>query len=540
MSASSRSTSAWRTKALISALMLCNFLISLQSSSSAATYFTIAAEFGRANEATWPVNGTLIASLMAQPLFARMSDHLGRRAPYVTAVVIFAITNALSALGSGWPWYLTIRTLCGVGSGGMLGLGSITLTDAVGLDQRPFYQSINYLVYGAGSGLGAAFGGTIVQHFGWPWLYVVQFIIAIPGAILLILYAPGADELSEKHSIDKILGGFVQSMQKFDWKGALYLCVSLLALFIFLSLGGNTFPWTHPTVISTGVTFAIAGFILWRHEMAVEMPVLHVQLICKSPIWNFLLAGFLLNMINHTAMYYAPVFFQTVLLDTPERASARLVFPSLCFTFVSALTSYIISRTGSPAFTLYGSQPFLLLGSAGLVVMAATALTYPLNNIAYTLSLGIPVIGASMLAPSALLTLLHLCDPEDHASANSSYILARTLGIFGATALGSTVLQNTFEYAIHKRELSTETLQDLQTIVRELFAVALLAVFILGFCSALMISFSLAKVYLRTRRMLARGTAIPSEPPSEHGLDDFSDGPDTEMSQLGTMATSPH
>jgi hypothetical protein len=158
-------------------------------------------------------------------------------------------------------------------------------------------------------------------------------------------------------------------------------------------------------------------------------------------------------------MYYTPVFFQTVLLDPPEQASARLLLPSLCYTFMSALTSYIISRSHTPAFTLYGSQPFLLMGTAALVIMAGTALTYPLSNTSYTLLLGLPVLGASMLAPSALLTLLHLSHPEDHASVNSSFILARTLGFFGATALGSTVLQNSFEHTVQGRSMSPKTLQ---------------------------------------------------------------------------------
>lgn len=84
---------------------------------------------------------------------------------------------------------LLTRGLCGIGVGGMLGLGrylstlptyilvarigyggdracwacfadggdvttvgSITLTDAVGLQRRPYYQSLGYVVYGTGSG----------------------------------------------------------------------------------------------------------------------------------------------------------------------------------------------------------------------------------------------------------------------------------------------------------------------------------------------------------------------------------------------------
>lgn len=118
------------------------------------------------------MNCFLIASLVSQPLFARISDQVGRRGPYISATLIFTLSNALSATAGDWNWLLLTRGLCGIGVGGMLGLGkylspdmvwhvadfrdatvgSITLTDAVGLQRRPYYQSLGYIVYGTGSG----------------------------------------------------------------------------------------------------------------------------------------------------------------------------------------------------------------------------------------------------------------------------------------------------------------------------------------------------------------------------------------------------
>lgn len=157
-------------------------------------------------------------------------------------------------------------------------------------------------------------------------------------------------------------------------------------------------------------------------------------------------------------MYYSPMFFQTVLLDTPEQASARLTLPSLSFTIVSALSAYMIARLGSPTPTLQASQPFLVLGTGGLVLMAGTAWSYQLDKVVYTLLLGPPVIGASMLAPSVLMVLLHQTAPENHASVNSNFILARSLGFFGATAIGSTLLHTTIKHLVTTLDLSPDEL----------------------------------------------------------------------------------
>lgn len=101
--------------------------MALQASSSAATYYPIATVFGQANVATWPVNCSLLASLIAQPLFARISDHVGRRIPFVTAVLVFIVANTLSVVGKSWTWYMFTRGVNGIGAGGMVGLGNVII-----------------------------------------------------------------------------------------------------------------------------------------------------------------------------------------------------------------------------------------------------------------------------------------------------------------------------------------------------------------------------------------------------------------------------
>lgn len=209
--------------------------------------------------------------------------------------------------------------------------------------------------------------------------------------------------------------------------------------------------------------------ILLRHESKIEKPVLQVQLIRQTPIWNFLLAGFLLNMINHTVSIVNTTFSSHVtnlvkgdVLHSSvfRNGSSGSTRTSKCSIAIAVLVLHTSQLFGFLYYiTLYGSQPFLLVGTAGLVLMACTVRVYPLSSVIYTILLGFPVIGASMLAPSALLTLLRLSNTKDHATINSNFILARTLGFFGATALGSTVLQNSFEHIVQRRGLSSAALQ---------------------------------------------------------------------------------
>ena len=136
-----------------------------------------------------------------------------------------------------------------------------------------------------------------------------------------------------------------------------------------------------------------------------------------------------------------PMFFQTVLLESPEVAGVHIVVPSITFTIVSALTASLISRSKTPAPTLYASQIVLIIGATGLVVMAAVFPKIHVASWIYNLMLILPAAGSSMLAPSALLTLLNLTVPDTHAVVNGGFVMVRLLGIFMAITLSTTVVQ---------------------------------------------------------------------------------------------------
>jgi len=135
-----------------------------------------------------------------------------------------------------------------------------------------------------------------------------------------------------------------------------------------------------------------------------------------------------------------------VLLDTPELASSHLVISSISFTLSSALTGTLIARFKTPRPTLRASQYLLAAGTFGLLLMATIFPTLKLNSPwIYNMTLILPAAGTGMMAPSVILALLKVADSEDHAIAVSSLIMMRNLGVFVATALSSTTIQNTIQ-----------------------------------------------------------------------------------------------
>ena len=147
-------------------------------------------------------------------------------------------------------------------------------------------------------------------------------------------------------------------------------------------------------------------------------------------------------------MYNTALFFQTVKLEDFETAGARLVVPSVSFTAVSALSAFLIARFKSPRPTLLASQALLVAGVVGLFVMAAVFPAHDVHDAVYSLMLVAPMLGVGMMAPSTVLALLDLTEPDTHAVINGGLIMARSLGVFVATAMSTTTIQNAFEASV--------------------------------------------------------------------------------------------
>ncbi|OPB40701.1 putative L-asparaginase [Trichoderma guizhouense] len=438
--------SSSRLALLVIAILMSNFSAAVDTGLSASTHTAVASAFRHTNLSSWPVNSFVVASMTVQPLYGRASDIVGRKAPYCIASALFAAGIVLSSFALNWEMLILARALCGLGSAGVTTMGSVVLTDAVGLANRGYYQSINYAVYGGGAALGSAFGGAIVQQLGWDWVYKTQIPISSLSLVLLCCLIPAQHGTVKQNSGQSRLQAI---FREFDWRGSACLMLTLICLFVFLTLGGNVYPWTHSLILIIGLlTLVLAAAFVFVERHAVR-PVLPLYLLIQFPACNIMVTGFLTSFINYSVLFNTTLFFQTVHLDSGQDAGFRLLVPSISFTVASCATGFIIARRGSPELTLQLGQGFLFVGTLGLVLMAAMFRTLSMPGWLYNIMLIFPIVGVGILASSTVLALLNVTPSRDQAVANGGLIMLRSLGIFISTAFSTTVLQNIFLASIN-------------------------------------------------------------------------------------------
>jgi hypothetical protein len=199
--------------------MLGHYVACFDTTIMASSHPVVTSHFRSSNSASWLSTAFLVTAISFQPLFARFSDNLGRRLPYTIAIVILA------------------RALCGLGAGGMIAIASIVTSDLVPLGIRGPYQSLNNLVFGAGSASGAALGGVIAGSLGWRWAFGIQLPALTICLCIAILALPGKLGISE----DLEKSTLRQAMKAFDWQGMALLTTAITCLV----LGLASTPFLH-------------------------------------------------------------------------------------------------------------------------------------------------------------------------------------------------------------------------------------------------------------------------------------------------------
>jgi len=110
------------------------FLACFDSTIMASSHPVITSYFGASNSASWLSTAFLLTSTSFQPLLGRLSDTLGRKGPYVATMVVFLVATLWCAAAQSMASFIAARAVCGLGAGGMMTMGSITLSDLVPIE----------------------------------------------------------------------------------------------------------------------------------------------------------------------------------------------------------------------------------------------------------------------------------------------------------------------------------------------------------------------------------------------------------------------
>jgi EmrB/QacA subfamily drug resistance transporter len=417
-------------KRVITGIMLCILLASLDQTVVIPAVPAIAADLGAFSHLSWIVTAYLLTSTAATPIYGKLSDIYGRRALLLPALALFIAASMICGFAQTLPQLIGARALQGLGGAGLLSMAQAAVADVVSPRERGRYQGYMASMWGVASVAGPLVGGYVTDHLSWRWVFWANLPLGLAAMWLC----------------DRALRGMPVERRdaRIDGVGAVLLAGGVTALLLMLSWGGAEFPWASAPVLGTGTLgCALLAALVWQERRAAD-PILPPRLFGNPTFMRGVLIAFFTSLGLFGATFLLPLYFQLV-LGVAAAGSGLLVMPFLLATVVGAFVSgqYArrLGRTKSIVLTA------LLACVAGFVGLAALTGSAPLSLVLpCTVLLG---VGTGATMPSVLMQVQNAAARQDVGAATGSLLFLRSMGgAFGSTIVGSLLVAR-FNAGLH-------------------------------------------------------------------------------------------
>ncbi len=128
--------------------------------------------------------------VVGAPIIAVLAARLPRRTLLIGLMLMFAITNGLSALAPSYGWMLAFRFLSGLPHGAYFGIAALVAASLVPPERRT--QAVARVLLGltVATIVGVPLANWLGQAVGWRWAFAIVTALSLTCASLVAVFAP--------------------------------------------------------------------------------------------------------------------------------------------------------------------------------------------------------------------------------------------------------------------------------------------------------------------------------------------------------------
>lgn len=297
------------------------------------------------SELQWIVGGYVLGYGGLLLLGGRVSDLLGRRRVFLTALSVFALASVASALIDVNMAIVALRFIKGVAAAFTVpaGLSIITTTFAEG-PARNRALSI-YTVCGAsGFSLGLVFGGLLTE---WSWRATLMF----PGPVALLLLCAGLSVVPRGERV-------TFSWAQFDVLGAVTSTGALLLL-VFAVVRAPEVGWASATTIGTFVGAAVLAVAFLVVEIRHRHPLVRLSILRSYLLVHANISGALMFGGYVAFQFVVTLYLQDSLGWTPLTMALAFLPAGLIVAASATRMDRVLDKVPTPVLMVFGFAAFL-------------------------------------------------------------------------------------------------------------------------------------------------------------------------------------
>ncbi len=269
----------------------------------------------------WVAMGYLLSAAIFVVPFGRIADIYGRRAVFITGLLIVVISSFLCGISNSLLMLIASRIIEGFGSAMLFGTSIAILTSAYPAKERGKVLGINVSVVYLGLSLGPFLGGTITRFAGWRYVYLLTMVYAL----LIVLVAMW--KLFDEYRCAET--------EPFDYAG----CVLYGAMLFALMYGLSLVPALEGAYWLVAGLIGLVIFIWW--DMRHKNPVIKLRMFRNNVTFTFSNLAALINYSATFAVSFLLSFYLQNIMDF-DSLSAGLVL--IAAPVVQALFSPVTGR----------------------------------------------------------------------------------------------------------------------------------------------------------------------------------------------------
>jgi EmrB/QacA subfamily drug resistance transporter len=339
---------------ILIALMLTTGLVAIDSTILATAVPSIVKDLGGFNQFPWLFSIYLLAQAVSVPVYAKLSDVIGRKPIILLGIGLFLLGSILCGFAWSMPALIAFRGLQGLGAGAVQPMAVTIAGDIYTVAERARVQGYLASVWAISAVVGPTLGGFFSQFLSWRWIFYVNVPLCFLAAWMLLRAFHETVE-HRKHRV--------------DYLGAALLTVSLSLLILAVLEGGQAWEWNSPQSIgSFGIGAALlVGFVLAERRAA--EPVLPLWVLSRRLLLTTALLSLGVGAILIGLTSYVPTYLEGVLHVTPFLAGLTLAVLTIGWPISATLSGRLYLRIGFRNTVLIG-MVFVVGGTATLAVLA--------------------------------------------------------------------------------------------------------------------------------------------------------------------------
>jgi EmrB/QacA subfamily drug resistance transporter len=387
----------------------------------------VVAELGGFALYGWVATSYLLTSTIMVPIMGKLGDLYGRKPFLMLSVVIFVGASALAGAAPTMMFLVIARAIQGIGAGMLQATAFTSVSDMFPQPaRRARWQGLITSTFAIASVVGPVLGGVMTESLGWRSVFYINLPVGILALMLVQIYLPA--DLSPR-----------AARRSIDWAGAATITVSVSALLLFVEWGGNSMPWSSPTIIALGVLCVAALIAFIFVERSVPEPLFPIDLLKRQSILIANIVSFLAGFVMFALVYFTPLLLQGGLGLSPSAAGLYQTPLAVSIAFGSLIGTQFFARTQRMKASMLWGASCMVIGTFILLGVNSSV-----NPLALAFTLALAGWGMGFILPMLTLLVQSIIPRERMGVATSTVQFLRLIGSTIGTAVVASAVNAVF------------------------------------------------------------------------------------------------